>query len=62
MSREKIYAVYKGDEFIDLGTKTELAKKLGLKPATIDFYTAPIYKKRIKDKPDAMIVIRIEEK
>ena len=62
MSREKIFAVYKGDEFIDLGTKTELAKKLDLKPDTIDFYATSIYKKRIKDKPDAMIVIRIEEK
>ena len=31
MSREKIYALYKGDTFIDLGTKKYLADKLGVR-------------------------------
>ena len=50
MSKENIYAVYKGDEFIDLGTKKELAKKLNIKPRSIGFMTTPSYKKRIKKK------------
>lgn len=28
MSKENIYAVYKGDEFIDLGTKKTISKKI----------------------------------
>ena len=61
MSREKIFAVYKGDEFIDLGTRKELAEKLNIKPNSIKFYSTPIYRKRTKDKPNSLIVIKIED-
>ena len=42
------YAVYKGDEFVALGTAEELAKKLGCKPDTIRWYTYPSAKKRTR--------------
>lgn len=61
MSKENIYAVYKGDEFIDLGTKKELAKKLNIKPGSIHFYSTPTYRKRIKDETNSLIVIKIDD-
>lgn len=60
MSKENVYVIYKGDKFIDLGTKKELAKKLNVTPQTIYFYTTPSYQKRIKDYSKKMIVIKIE--
>lgn len=47
---KNIYAAYKGDEFIDLGTKEELAKRLGCKPKSITFMTTPTYKKKNQRK------------
>lgn len=63
MSKEKEYALYKGDTFIDLGTKKYLAEKMGVKISTIHFMTTPAYKKRIKDEDysNAYICIRIED-
>lgn len=60
---EMEYAIYKGDKFIDLGTKEYLAKKLGVKEETIYFYSTPTYKKRSKNNKDndRMVVIKIEE-
>lgn len=54
-----IYALYKGDTFIDLGTKEYLAEKINVKVKTITFYMSPTYRKRTKD--NAYIVIKIEE-
>lgn len=61
MSKEGIYAVYKGDEFIDLGTKKQLAKTLNCKTKSIAFMTTPCYKKRIKGKENRLTVIKVEE-
>lgn len=54
-----IYALYKGDEFIDLGTKEYLANLLKVKVRTILFYSTPTYKRRTKE--NAYVVIRIED-
>lgn len=41
MKRSKvIYALYKGDTFINLGTKEDLAKELNVMPKTIKFYSS----------------------
>lgn len=61
MKKENIYAVYKGDEFIDLGTKKELAKKLNIKLSSMKFLITPTYRKRIKNKNDSLIVIKIDD-
>jgi hypothetical protein len=42
----KLYALYKGDEFIDIGTSKELAKKLNVKIETIWFYMSEKWKER----------------
>lgn len=54
------YALYKGEEFIDLGTKKYLATILGVKEQTISFYLSPTYRKRTTEK-NGYRVIKIEE-
>ncbi|MDN6288866.1 MAG: hypothetical protein L0J63_01100 [Tetragenococcus koreensis] len=58
--REKEYAYYdKHDNFVDIGTKEELAALTGVKPETIEFYCSPTYRKRTKK---GIRVIPLEEK
>ena len=45
-SKEKIYAIYKGDKFIDVGTIPELSKRLGRTYEAIYFMTTPVAKRR----------------
>lgn len=62
MSRKKyVYALYKGDEFIDLGTLEELAKKEGVKPHTIAYYQTEAYKRKAKNNENRRVLIKIEE-
>lgn len=56
-----IYAIYKGDKFIDLGTIKELSKKHNISEKTLYFYTMPSYKKRLNYKSNRIIVIKVEE-
>lgn len=44
----KVYAMYKGEECLGIGTLRELAKELNVKYDTMYFYTTPTYKKRCK--------------
>lgn len=49
MSKE--YTLYKGDKILAFGTITELAKQMGVKKRTIQYYGKPSYlKKREKSK------------
>ena len=64
--KENVYAVYKGDEFLDLGTAKELAERMGVRPETIKFMTYPSYQRQIERRKKSysksyMIVIKIEE-
>lgn len=43
---EKIYALYHGEDFIDLGTKKEISKRQGISIKTLSFYVSISYKKR----------------
>ena len=52
----RIYALYKGDEFLEIGTKEFLAKLLGVKPETIKVYGTPSYLKRAKKKDDNRLI------
>lgn len=58
--RKKIYALYKGDTFLDVGTKKELAERLGVGTRTIAFYATPSQRKRYNEEK-AYIVIALEE-
>lgn len=58
----KIYALYHGDTFIDLGTKQYLAKLLGVKERTIYFYSSEVYKKRKNNNfENCYVVIEVED-
>ena len=59
MSKIKEYALYKGDRFIDIGTKEYLANLLNVKKETIEFYASPTQLKRHKD--NCYAVVRIDE-
>ena len=54
------YALYRGDTFIDLGTRKYLASKLEVKEETITFYMSPTYAER-GEYGNRYIVIRIED-
>ena len=56
---KRIYALYKGDNFIDIGTLEYLANLLGVKRKTIYFYSTPTYLKRVPDENNRYIVIEI---
>lgn len=61
MTKEADYALYKGDTFIDLGTKRHLARRIGVAPATIHYMTTPAYRRKMGDYSNAYICIRIED-
>ena len=55
------YALYKGDKFINLGSKKFLAKFINVKESTITFYATPTYKKRGLENRYLVIKIKEEE-
>lgn len=57
---KSVYAIYKGDEFLDLGTTEEMAKKFNVKKETITFWASPAHKKRVKNK--GKVAVRIDDK
>lgn len=52
------YAIYKGDEFITIGTAKECAKELGVKSETIRWLSTPAAKKR--QGKNSLIVVKME--
>lgn len=46
--KEKIYALYKGEDLLADGTLREIAEKMGVKVETVRFYQMPTYQKRGK--------------
>lgn len=60
--KKKTYAIYKGDEFIDLGTAEELAKRMNTSKNTIQWYAGSNRWKNKKNKRNnSIIVIVIED-
>lgn len=58
---KKVYALYHGEDFIDLGTKEELAKSTGISKKTLSFYATKTYRKRRNfDYKRCYILIPIE--
>lgn len=56
---KKQYALYKGDNFLMMGTIKELAVKRKVKERTIYFYLTPTYKKRRKDSNNSLVLIEV---
>lgn len=59
MGKMKEYALYKGDKFIDIGTKEYLASLLNVRKETIEFYASPTQLKRNRD--NGYVVVRIDD-
>lgn len=57
MNKEKVYALYKGDDLLEIGTKKELAEKFGVKAKTIAFYNTPAYQKRTSSEKGRRLVM-----
>ena len=55
----KIYALYKGDEFIDMGTIQYLANLIKVSVRSIKFYSTPTYLKRTNG--NGWVVVKVEE-
>lgn len=52
----KIYALYKGDKLLDVGTLQYLAKKFNVKIKTLFFYQTPTQKKRTSENKGRRLV------
>lgn len=57
MNKEKNYALYRGEKFLGIGTKKELAELLNVKVKTISFYGTPAYKKRTNEAKSRRLVL-----
>ena len=49
MGKGKVCALYKGDDFIDLGTIGEMAERLGISKKTLYFYRSVRYRRRCEE-------------
>lgn len=58
---QRDYAVYRGDEFVDLGTLSYLSKVLNRSRKSLQGLMAPSIKKRITGQRNGIIIFRIEE-
>ena len=55
----KEYALYKGEDLLEIGTIEEIAAKQNVKYDTIRFYGTPIYKRRIGSRKQKGINAKI---
>jgi len=61
VSAEMEYALYRGDEFVAVGTARELARKRGVKPSTIRFMASPAYRRRDSGRGARVVAYRLED-
>jgi len=59
--KNRVFAVYKGDSFIFMGHPEECANELGVSVNTINFYTKPVYKRRIENNRNATRLVDVTE-
>lgn len=52
----KKYELYKGYELLAIGTVNEIAREIGVKPATVRFYGSPVYQRRVKGENTRMLM------
>lgn len=59
-NKQGIYAIYRGDKFIDVGTLKELSVRNNIVISTLRFEASPTYAERTSYE-DSLRVYRIEE-
>ena len=52
----KEYALYKGEEIIAMGTKREIAERLGISVHSVDHYGTPAYARRTSEERGRRLV------
>jgi len=59
---EKEYAVYRGDEFLMMGTTDECVDYLGLTKTSFHYYHSPSYIRRLEEREvtKAIVVVKLE--
>ena len=57
----KQYALYKGDEFLEIGTRQELAEYLGVSITTIDFYKSRAWLDRSGYRSYVLVEVKDDE-
>ena len=60
-NKPSVFALYKGDTFVDVGTYAELAARTGIKIETLRFYATAMHRKRLKNPEKGLIAVRLEE-
>lgn len=63
---KKEYALYKGDNFICIGTIKEIAQIMGVKERTVYWWSTPAARRRgqrnkLKKVPNRKILIKVED-
>ena len=60
---EQIFAIYRGEKFIDTGTAKELAAKLNVQPRFIRYLSTPAHQRRLarskNPSGDALLAIKL---
>lgn len=54
-----VFALYRGDDFLCMGTAAELAKQRGVKPSTIAWMASPAWKRRCKNFERATVAVKV---
>ena len=57
--KKNVYALYRGDEMLGMGTADELAEKLGIKRETVLWLSTPAAHRR--DTGKRMVAYKVEE-
>lgn len=54
-----VYAIYKGDEFVDVGTAPELSERTGLSVSLLRWYSSPCWARRSGGR--GVVVIKVDD-
>lgn len=60
-AKKKLYAIYKGEDFLDSGTLDELSERQGIKINTLRFMSTPSYFKRHENGNNYLVVTCLDE-
>lgn len=55
------YALYKGEELLEVGTIKEILERVNIKETTLRYYGTATYKRRIEGKKNRAILIKLED-
>lgn len=61
IKKYNIYALYKGDTFLDIGTARDLAIKYNVDPKTIKYYSTKSYIKKCKNLDNRLIAVNVDK-